>query len=157
MMTKNPEKEKTSGTANPELDALEREAQEAAAAEPAAENGKPLEPEAVSFPMDPAMLGIFWDTIFGIVAARGGEHWRLTKAEAAQLGQLTVPIAEKWLPSFMNKYGPEMMLGSMLIFTIIPRLGKRSDEKDSGSIGHTGEAGFGKEHAGKGAFTPRHI
>lgn len=157
MTQKNPEKEKTSGTVNPELEALEREAQETAAAEAPGEEGKAKEPEAVSFPMDPAMLGIFWDTIFGIVAARGGEHWRLTKAEAAQLGQLTVPIAEKWLPSFMNKYGPEMMLTSMLIFTIIPRLGKKPNEEDSRGIGHPGAAGLGQEHAGKGAFTPRHI
>lgn len=137
MPPKTQKDEKQSSTAsstNPELDALE---QEAMGGGPGAQEGTPSAPAVT---LDPAMLATFWKTLFGVVARNAGEHWNLSEAEARQLGTLTVPVAERWLPSIMNKYGAEMVLATSLIFMVVPRLNTKKvkdEKKDGGDNGNT--------------------
>lgn len=122
------EKDQFSTQSNIELAALEKEAI-------GEERGAPeAGPEKPAVSLDPAMLGTFWKTLFGVVARNAGDHWALTEPEAAQLGALTVPVAEKWLPSVMNRYGAELILATSVIFMVVPRMQvkkkvKEEDEK----------------------------
>lgn len=103
-------------------------------------NAGPVETQVPMFTLDPVMLATFWKILFSVPARSQGEHWNLTDSEAAQLGALSVPLVEKWMPRALEKYGAEMILASGLIFTIIPRMQVKKkkvvnvDEKDSGNI-----------------------
>lgn len=150
---KNPQKD--SSNTNPELNELEARARaEGAAPEEAPEQ---IESAPPSIPVNKDMLGLFWKTMFGILARNKGDHWMLTEQEAAQLGELSVPIAEKWLPAVMNKYGAEAMLLTSVTMMVIPRIMKGRNEKDSRSDGHHREEGFGKVNTGFPATTEQHV
>ncbi|MBI5970570.1 MAG: hypothetical protein HY884_05395 [Deltaproteobacteria bacterium] len=121
------EKNQSSTQSNPDLAALEKEAM---GFELAGERGAPdAAPEKPAVSLDPAILATFWKTLFSVVARNAGEHWALTEPEAAQLGALTVPVAEKWLPAVMNKYGAELVLATSVIFIVVPRIQKKKEPK----------------------------
>ncbi len=121
------EKNPSSTQSNPDLAALEKEAMGFEFAEL---RGAPdAAPEKPAVSLDPAMLATFWKTLFSVVARNAGEHWALTEPEAAQLGTVSVPVAEKWLPSVMNKYGAELMLATSVIFIVVPRIQKKKEPK----------------------------
>ena len=133
-MAKDPKEQsvKDGGPSSTEIDKLRFEFEDGGAEPP--EDAAPVKP---IFSIDPAMLGTFWKILFSVIARSQGEHWNLTEGEAAQLGNLSAPIVEKWMPAAMNKYGAEMILASSLIFIAIPRLQIKKkvvkvDEKDGG-------------------------
>lgn len=149
---KNPQGD--SSTTNPELTELEARAREECAAPveaPQIENAPP------SMPIDKGMCGLFWKTLFKVVARNKGDHWNLEDEEIAHLGEVSVPIAEKWLPAVMNKYGAEAMLASALIFVIVPRFMKGPNEKDGRGDSDPGKAGFGQVNAGFPTAREQHV
>lgn len=130
-------------TGNPDsLADLRAEAQgDGGEATPEPERGAPEMP-----PTDPRLLTTFWRVQFGIIARRAGEHWRLTDDEAAQLGELSVPVVDKWLPAVMTKFGAELMLAGALVMVAVDKMGK-GHAKETGNIDNPGAAGSGKDNA----------
>lgn len=120
---------------NKELSILMGEA-EAAEAGPLGGAGSPPPVKT-----DPRLLSNIWRMMFSTVAARMGAHWKLSDEEAAQLGELTVPIVDKYVPKVLDKYGAELVLGWSLVNIISARMvvGREKTGTDNGNPRTEGE------------------
>jgi hypothetical protein len=76
-------------------------------------------PDDLGIP-DEAIFATGFEAIHGVISVRLGEHWKLTKAEAASLGKAFVPVADRYFPDFMNH--PLVMFGLVASGVYIPKL-----------------------------------
>lgn len=133
------EKNQNGTSNNEELDKLAAEAEG---------GGGSTDAPGPTFTMNAGLLKSFWKTLFGVIARNAGPHWNLQDDEAAQLGELSVPVAEKWLPAFMGKYGAEMMLAGCVVMIVVDRMEKsKGHEEKSGSVGNPRAEGFGQVYS----------
>lgn len=63
----------------------------------------------------------FLNVVFGIVAARKGDHWALDAKEAKDLSLAAARVAAKYEPDWLKKYREEIALGSIALVTLVPR------------------------------------
>lgn len=62
------------------------------------------------------------DMVFNAISTRRGDHWKLQKDEAQQLGGAFDAVLSKYLPGYLDKAGPEVTLGFIASMIILPRL-----------------------------------
>ncbi len=134
--------QETTGTGDKDLKDLKAEALGDDGGQPASG----VEKENPAYPTDPRLLATFWKVQFRIIARRAGDHWQLSDEEAAQLGELSVPVVDKWLPAVMTKFGAEFMLAGALIMVAVDRIGKGNAKKE-GNIDDHRTAGSGEDNA----------
>lgn len=68
-------------------------------------------PELVSWPFD-------------VVAARRGEHWKISTDEKRRLSNALAPVVNKYLPDWLTKYPEELVLGVVVLMIVGPRYKK---------------------------------
>lgn len=66
------------------------------------------------------MISLLYLGIFGVLAARLGDHWQLNEAELKSLAEPTVMVVQKYYPD--AKVGPEIALVAAVIMVVVPRL-----------------------------------
>jgi hypothetical protein len=59
---------------------------------------------------------------FDIYAARKGEHWKLTEPEKKQIGALTAKVLNKHVPGWLEQYGDEIALATVLGMALVTRI-----------------------------------
>lgn len=75
--------------------------------------------------------------LFELVAARAGDHWRVTPAEAQAWGAAAGPVLDKYLGR--GNLGPEVTLVAATLGLLVPRvLVSRSVRRDRGDQGDQG-------------------
>jgi hypothetical protein len=133
---------------DPDMEAFKAEAEahestgvESAAAEPG--------PRVKAAPTNPFFLEMGCKMIFRTIARYGGNHWLLSDEEAKQLGEAAGPVADKYLPAVLDKYGAEIMLAWSLTMIVIPRIGGGvgSEGQEAKNLHHHGAAGSGEVNA----------
>lgn len=115
----------SSTESNPELDALREEAAQTAG------EGKEATPRAepratAGFPVDDALIGRVWALIFDKVSFSAGSHWKLSSEEETQLGAMTKPVLEKYMPAVMSRYGEELCLAASVAMIVAGKMVKGS-------------------------------
>lgn len=58
---------------------------------------------------------------FGLVAARKGEHWNLSEAEAKQTGAAVGAVLDKYFPD-LTQHGPEITAVMACSMVFVPRI-----------------------------------
>jgi len=61
-------------------------------------------------------------SMFDLLAARKGEHWKLKDEEAAQLGGALDRVLAKYIPNGLDKYNDETALLLIAIGIVMPRM-----------------------------------
>lgn len=78
------------------------------AEQPKKKRGRP--PKAPAFQIDPKTVEPMCDWPFNFMAGRWGSHWKLSKDERTQLADALVPVANKYMPGILEKFGEEIVL-----------------------------------------------
>lgn len=58
---------------------------------------------------------------FDLIAKRKGEHWKLSEEESKQIGTLTAKVLTKNVPEWLDKWGDEIALATVLGMAIVGR------------------------------------
>lgn len=89
-------------------------------------------PELVSWPFD-------------VVAARRGEHWKISTDEKRRLSNALAPVVNKYLPDWLTKYPEELILAVVTLMIVGPRYKKdkeieaKNERERTRSPGPTGQ------------------
>jgi len=71
-----------------------------------------------SFKLSKDIVAPLCDFPFNFMAGRWGGHWKLTPEERSQMAAAFVPVANKYLPDIIDRWGEEISLG-FVMFAII--------------------------------------
>lgn len=106
-------------------------------------------PRVKAAPTNPFFLEMACKMTFRTIARYGGNHWLLSEEEAKQLGEAVGPVADKYLPAVLDKYGAEIILAWSLTNIVIPRIGGGvgSEGQKTEDSDNYGAAGSGKVNA----------
>jgi len=99
---------------------------------------------ATAFGFEADQLAGIWKTVFSVFARNQGDHWNLTDSEARNLGLMTAPLIDKYLPVVMTRYGAELALASSLTMIVISRM--NHNVKKSGNNSNPREKGIGQNN-----------
>jgi hypothetical protein len=91
----------------------------------AAETGAAGEPGAAiadAGVLDSATVELLLSMPFDFIAARNGEHWKLTPAERAALVPVATRVANKYSPALLAKWADEAALATVLVVIIFQRV-----------------------------------
>ena len=90
------------------------------------EQGAPAQPPGEFLGREQAAA--LCDAVFGVVAARFGDHWRLAPQEAEALGGALDAVLAKYMPADGGQYGPEAALAITTAMIVLPRLQRQRQE-----------------------------
>lgn len=85
----------------------------------AAEPGAAIAGEGI---LDPATIELLLSMPFDFIAARNGDHWKLTPAEKAALVPVATRVANKYSPALLAKWADEAALATVLIVILYQRV-----------------------------------
>lgn len=72
--------------------------------------------------IDAGTIGMILALPFDFMAARQGEHWRLSADEKKMIAPVAARVANKWVPAALAKFTDEIALISVLVMIV----GKRA-------------------------------
>ena len=67
-------------------------------------------------------MSLLFSSIFGVIAIRAGEHWKLSVDETRVLEEAALPLLEKYGGQIVGEYGAEIGFGLAIFGIIFPRL-----------------------------------
>ncbi len=92
---------------------------------PKRKRGRPRKEEQkkvdIDFTLPEGFTKPIWDTIFGIVASRRGQHWRLTPEELDNLDRATIAAVNYYIPD-LTKHMPLIVFAGTLTSIVFARL-----------------------------------
>ena len=72
--------------------------------------------------LDGATVELLLSMPFDFIAARNGDHWKLTPAEKAALVPVATRVANKYSPALLAKWADEAALATVLVVILYKRL-----------------------------------
>lgn len=110
--------------------------------------GAAVEPEVL---FDPALVSLLVGIPFDLLAARRGEHWRLSDGEKDAIVPVLGRVLDKYLPSALGRFGDELALLTVLSIVVVPRIQRDAQiEADAAAVapGHPGAPRYDRPDAG---------
>ena len=72
--------------------------------------------------LDEATIRMFLQVPFDFIAARKGEHWKLSPEELAALAPVAVKVSNKYAPELMKRWADELALSVILGMIFLKRV-----------------------------------
>lgn len=78
-------------------------------------------PEPAPDLLDPATVEMLLAIPFDYIAARKGDHWKLSPEEKAALSPVTAKVLNKYAPTILSRWADEVALATVLSLVVIKR------------------------------------